>query len=148
MIIQRISEILYLISLLYWNCMTLNRVSVFFSSSFPFAVRRRVPTTTIFYILSYPGPVVSFLVTFFLFYVPVLVHVYLFLFLLLVLPPALILVFFPNPSLLHVHTISTFSFPSVLLLIIAYLKLSDFQFHTVRSVRILSYISSFLCICI
>jgi hypothetical protein len=29
------------------------------SSSFPFAVRRRVPTTTIFYILSYPGPVVS-----------------------------------------------------------------------------------------
>ena len=40
-----------------------------------FAVRRRVPTTTIFYIFSNPGPVVSLLVTFFLSYVPVLPHI-------------------------------------------------------------------------
>ena len=44
------------------------------SSSFHFAVRRRVPTT-IFYTLSYSGPVVSLLVTFFLFYVPILPHI-------------------------------------------------------------------------
>jgi hypothetical protein len=37
-----------------------------------FAVRRRVSTTTIFCILSNPGPVVSLVVTFFLSYVPVL----------------------------------------------------------------------------
>jgi hypothetical protein len=89
------------------------------SSSFPFAVRRRVPTTTIFYILSYPGPVGSPLVAFFLFYVPVLPHIppILIQVLLLVLPPVPIFVFFPNPSLLRVYNISTFSFPPIFLLI-------------------------------
>ena len=46
---------------------------LFFSSPFPFAVRRRVPTT-ILYTLSYSGPVVSPLVTFFLSYMPVFLH--------------------------------------------------------------------------
>jgi hypothetical protein len=44
------------------------------SSLFPFAVRRRVPIT-IFYTLSYSGPVFSLPVTFFLLYVPVFPHI-------------------------------------------------------------------------